>query len=467
MVIQMLIKKSFVLAIGQIINKLLGIIFIIILTNNSDNTYIYTSAYLVFSIFEDLSTIGLVPATSKMVTKLKEEVAYFLYYGKRLTSFLGVIFFIIYLVMLKPISILTTNYDYTAMLIAGISLLILPRYYFNRGYVQGKMEMSCSAISLIVEGSIKVIVLLLGVFIHSVVFEYLALLSIFLANLIGNYILRFKIKNDESKKGKSYLITYFNVFLPYGMLVLFFTLYQAVDVFTLKRLLTNDSDLISSAYLYQANKLIYLPVIIASSFASTLIPGLKEKKNETVKSIFKYLTAILVIFFVLYNLFSSSIFEILYPNNKYYIILNNLSILIFFLSFYKIELGIIHSIGNVGIMVCCTWLSFLFKYILNKMLIPIYGFVAATYSTLFCVIFCIIFGLIIIHKAKIKILRYYLFYLLKYLLVSIISYIIFIYIKKIIVFDVNKVVTLILDLSLFCFIYVAVIVSTILWKFNE
>ncbi|UKI50353.1 MAG: hypothetical protein L6U99_02625 [Clostridium sp.] len=34
-----------------------------------------------------------------------------------------------------------------------------------------------------------------------------------------------------------------------------------------------------SAYLYEANRLIYLPVMIASSFAATLISSFKEKNK--------------------------------------------------------------------------------------------------------------------------------------------------------------------------------------------
>lgn len=467
----MIVKKSIILAIGQVINKILGIVFVFVLSHNSETFSIYTMAYLVFSLFSDLATLGLIPGTSKVVSKMDSlQKASFLSFGRKLTLAIGVIFILIYIVLMPPIAKLMQNNDYLAISIAGMSLCIMPRYFFNRGYLQGQMKMGISALSLSLEGIVRILILLIALKTAPMYLEYMALMSNFIAVIIGNYVLHFGLKEVPKEKSGKYLIHYFDICLPYGMTTLFFTLYQAVDTFTLRRLLPNgiDLELVSSAYLYQANRLIYLPIMIASSFAACIIPTLKEDKEKTIHNVFLYLNAILIFFFGIYILYAKELFNFVYPNNALgYEVLKQMSILILILGFYKVILGILHSLGRVGGIVCITWIAFVLKFILNYTFVPKYASNGALLATIISSLLCIVTGIIVIKRQKIGILKQFmsssLIYFLLFSFSALASY--FIGTRLSLVF--KDIYLLVIEMGVLSFIYVSLIIGRILWKLNQ
>ena len=456
MVMNMLVKKSFILAIGNTINKILGMVFIYILANN-DKAILYQTSYLFFSIFNDIATIGLIPGTTKITSALAEdEVSIFLGFGKRLTKAIGGLAISVYFILGLFYLRYNENSNQIGLVLAGISLFITPSLYFFRGYNQGMLNMNKVAFSLILEGIVRIMIISLNFFIN-VNISYLALIANFLAFLCS--YLYIKINKDYKEKNNKYLVKYFNYCLPYGMTTLFFTLYQAIDVFMIYKYV-NDTKYIS-AYLYEANRLIYLPVMIASSFAATLISSFKEKKD--LKAIFLYLNAILVFFTGLYLLFPKEIFAFLYPKNAYgYVVLRYMVIQIIIFGLYKIILGILHAINKVNGIVCLTWISLILKYTLNRILMTSYSYIGAIIATNICALLCIIYALIILRFEKIKIFGIYTYEIIKYSLMFIISLALLILEMKIFKYFVAK--SIFLQILFLLMNYVIIIIVTILWK---
>ena len=67
--------QAFILGLGQVTGKILSLVFLYRFSKDLGNTglSLYTYAYIPFSIFSDLSTFGLIPGTSKAVSKLIAE----------------------------------------------------------------------------------------------------------------------------------------------------------------------------------------------------------------------------------------------------------------------------------------------------------------------------------------------------------------------------------------------------------
>lgn len=457
MVTCMLVKKSVILAIGNTINKILGMLFIYILANN-DKAILYQTSYLFFSIFNDIATIGLIPGTTKITSALKEdELDVFLSFGRILTKIIGILAILIYFLLSLFYLRYNKNSNSLGLALAGICLFITPSLYFYRGFNQGLLNMNKVAFSLILEGMVRVIVISLIFFIN-VNISYLALIANFLAFLCSYLYFRIN-KTHKNNDFKNYLVKYFNYCLPYGMTTLFFTLYQAIDVFMIYKYVNNIEYV--SAYLYEANRLIYLPVMIASSFAATLISSFKEKKD--LNSIFLYLNAILVFFTGIYLLFAKEIFTFLYPKNMVgYVVLRYMVIQIIIFGLYKIILGILHAINKVNGIVCLTWISLILKYTLNKILIERYSYIGAINATNVCALLCILYAIIILRFEKIKIFGNYMYEIFKYCLVFIIS--LFILALEIKLFKYILIKNIFLQMLLLLMNYVIIIIVTILWK---
>lgn len=94
------IQQALILGIGQLTGKILSLIFLFRFANDlgSSGLTLYTYAYIPFSIFADLSAFGLIPGTSKAISRLiadneKEKAYYLLKKGTFVCLAIGMIFF--------------------------------------------------------------------------------------------------------------------------------------------------------------------------------------------------------------------------------------------------------------------------------------------------------------------------------------------------------------------------------------
>ena len=165
--------QALILGLGQIASKVLSLIFIFRFSKDlgQDGMSIYAYTYVPFSIFADLSTFGFIPGVSKLCSGLlsdnKElEVSYLFKKGVKLAFIIGIIFFIfmfifssqiIQISLFEGISDQTFNIVRINLLLASVSLFLIPVNNFLRGFLQGQLKMYPTAISLIIENIMKII----------------------------------------------------------------------------------------------------------------------------------------------------------------------------------------------------------------------------------------------------------------------------------------------------------------------
>ncbi|MGM9969171.1 MAG: oligosaccharide flippase family protein [Anaeroplasma sp.] len=159
--------QGLILASGQICGKILSLMFIFLLAEKIKpiGLYLYTYAYIPFSLFLDLSSFGIIPGVSRTISKLlaKEEdnkVTYILKTGTIINIILGIIFFIIVNFFSQNILKATLYSGYTKeeyelilnnLKTASLSLLIFPLLSFYKGFLQGHLRMLPSSLAIILE----------------------------------------------------------------------------------------------------------------------------------------------------------------------------------------------------------------------------------------------------------------------------------------------------------------------------
>ena len=165
--------QALILGVGQVGAKILSLVFLFRFANDlgKSTMSLYAFAYVPFSLFADLACFGLIPGTSKLVSKLlgqndEEKVNYLLKRGTLYCIIAGIFFFLFMLFFSRQILSVSLfdGYDEatfetvrTNLLMASLSLFVLPLLHFYKGFLQGHFIMYPSCISIILENVVKLV----------------------------------------------------------------------------------------------------------------------------------------------------------------------------------------------------------------------------------------------------------------------------------------------------------------------
>ena len=296
------------------------------------------------------------------------------------------------------------------MKIASISLIIYPLLSFYKGYLQGHLKMLPSAISIIIENLVRILLYLYiskninistiqNIFIINFVSYLIALLSISI----------FVIKDYFKKGNKSpFIISLLKTTIPIGTVTMFYTFYQLIDTMTLSSLGVDSN--IYSAYMFESIRLIFVPIVLAQSIGGALNPRfnnlcINEKysiANKMAKKITNLMIKLLIPMVFIYILYAKDIFKFFY-NSKLYYILADTAILVFFIGFYKVIIGITQGMKKFKYISLTTFISAIAKIILNIVFVPKLGYVGAILSTITAISICLCVSYYILAKSKINI----------------------------------------------------------------
>ena len=342
------LKGAFVATLCIILTKILGVIYVIPFYSiiGSKGIILYGSAYNIYAIFLNLSTMGLPLAISKMVSEYN-TLDY--QYTKKRTYKLAGNFMIItsiitslILLIIAPLlarNIIKVNIfeensipigalGYSGceqisgkLMISGITqvirvsstaIIFVTLISMIRGYLQGMKYISASSISQVIEQFVRVVVIIFGSYLcmnvlntslsfavsvavfgatAGAIFAYLFL--IYKKKKIPevkNYI----VKDEERKINDKFLfkkiVTYT---VPFIVMELIGTSFQLVDMFTVVRTLTSygysgtDASSIMNIVTTLGTKLNVIVMAIANGIVVSLLPSLTSdyvKGNiETVK----------------------------------------------------------------------------------------------------------------------------------------------------------------------------------------
>jgi O-antigen/teichoic acid export membrane protein len=317
-----LLRGTFILTFGVMLSRILGLVYVFPFNALVDNRggALYAYGYVPYTIFISIATMGVPLAVSKFVSKYNALGEYRV--GRRLfksglllMSLTGIISFIILYTIAPVIAPFVisdggngnTVEDVTTVIRAvSFALLLVPVMSLIRGFFQGHESMGPTALSQVVEQLVRIIFLLASCYIVLKVLDgslvtaiSLSTFAAFVGALGGLAILIwywFKRKEHldqllEKDKGQlqlslkdmyKELIMYAAPFVFVGLAM---PLYQLIDQFTFNRAMASIglADISEDAYAIfnmWVQKLVIIPVTLATSFSLTLIPAITKSYIE-------------------------------------------------------------------------------------------------------------------------------------------------------------------------------------------
>lgn len=311
------INGALIATIGIVITKFLGIIYVIpfyaIIGESSIALYGY--AYTIYNLFLSLSTVGIPPAMSKLISEYNtleyystKERAYKL--GKRLLIVLGIILFII-MFLGAPLIANQIMGDNTGgnskesitfvIRIISTAILIVPYLSVTKGYLQGHKFITPPSISQVLEQIVRIAVILIGSYLCMRVFKVgvvnavgVAVFGATIGALVALIYLLIKIhknkkeiitkaeaKEEEKKITNKAIIKKLLIYsVPFISFGLALSVYDYIDMTTIINTLakigfkTKDAESIIGVINTTGNKLNSVVLAISTGLMTSLVPNI-------------------------------------------------------------------------------------------------------------------------------------------------------------------------------------------------
>ena len=302
-----IIKGAFSLGVGAFICKILGAFYRIPLTNllGSYGLGLYQMVFPVYALLLDFSGAGAPSALSKIISsdlsKNRQNTAFlYLKTSKKLLGLIGLLFTVVLLVGSKIISSLQGNLNaYLGYVFLAPSIFLVCLISCYRGYFQGLMKMSPTAINQVVEQVVKLVLGLLFAFafrknvVHAVagatfaitISEVVALLHLHIfyknssINLQTNYI-------SQKYLDKEMVKNLIKTALPIIIVGILIPLSQVVDSFLVVNILKKYRQDATSLYGLLSGvvlTVINLPVSICYGLSTVSIPSISSTTDPLQK----------------------------------------------------------------------------------------------------------------------------------------------------------------------------------------
>lgn len=445
------LRGTLLLTVASFLSKFLGMIYVIPFTNLVGETgmTLYGFAYVPYTIFLSLSTVGIPLAVSKFVSKYNSLGDYHTSYRTfRLAMLImfatGILSFLIMFFSADILAKWTMKEDSKNISVDDVkfvirmvsfSLLIIPGMAVVRGFFQGNQSMEPTAVSQVIEQIARIVFLLVAVFIviqiadgQNVTAVGWATFAAFIGGLASWVVLLYywrarkqSLDHQLKRQRKKYeyetkdlireLVSYSGVFVFVGLAI---PLFQLVDQFTFKHAMTaiglkDEADVAYSIFNVQGHKLIILPVTIATGLSLALLPEITSAFNSKDRNRVKLLinqALQIIMFFVLpavvgIMLLSDEIYGGLFG-------LQNIDIagplLAWYapsaltLAFFTVTASILQGINEQKFTLISLGLGILTKILLNPIMIQTFESKGAVISTLIGTLIASLLNLSRIHK---------------------------------------------------------------------
>lgn len=311
-----LLRGTFILTVGTILSKILGLIYVIPFFQivGLKGTTLYQYSYVPYTIFISIATAGVPLAVSKFISKYNALEEYAV--GRKLfksgalimllTGFLA--FLVMYLAAPVLAEISTTNKAdlkgvTTVMRALSFALIVVPFMSLNRGYFQGHQSMGPSALSQVVEQIVRVLFMLIGawavlkLFKGSIVSAVSVATFAALIGAIGGLLVLFwywykrkayldeLLLHDKGTMDISLIEIYKEIFIyafPFVLVGIANPLFQAIDQITFERAMVaiGKTKEMASDYFsilnFESQKIVIIPVSLATAFSLTLVPSITK-----------------------------------------------------------------------------------------------------------------------------------------------------------------------------------------------
>lgn len=459
------IKGAFIATFAIFVSKFLGIVYVIPFYSiiGEQNGSLYGYAYTIYNLFLALSTVGIPPAMSKLISEYNtlgyyntKERAYRL--GKKLMLIISVVVFIILFTM-APIIAKAIIGDATggnsiediAFVVRVIStaILVVPLLSISKGYLQGHKFIAPSSYSQILEQIIRIIVILVGSY------TFLNVFKLGMTNAIGVavfgatvgaigaliYVLYKIHKNksqlniDEPIKAEEKKITNKEILkkiitysLPFIMFGLTMSIYEFIDMVTIVKTLTHnlgfstvDAESIIGVMNTWGNKLNSIVIAISIGLTTSLVPNITssyvaKKYSDVKKKINQSLQILILVALPItigLSILATPVFNAFYGENIWGPTVFKYSVFIAIATcLFNTTIIILQSLNKYKTVFISIISGIVIKYILNVPLMILthnlgfQGFYGAITATLIGIAVSVFINLYVLHKDEELKVRY-------------------------------------------------------------
>ncbi len=430
-----IIKGTLILTIAGYISRFLGMIYVIPFNAlvGAQGVALYSYAYIPYTVLISLSTVGIPPAISKMVAKYNAledyktglrvfRISFFLMIVTGFMAFLALYF------SAQPIAEMiisskeaqgNTVEDVTKVIqMVSFALIIIPAMSAVRGFFQGNQTMVPTAVSQVVEQIVRITFVLTAGFIIVVLYDGSYATAVSFATFaafigaLGSVLVLLKFWQTK-KQGfydaieaqqtyyhqslKGLLYELFSYAIPFILVGIATPLYQLVDLFTFNRAmeaigLGSIAELSFAAIHFNGNKLIVIPVMVATGMSLTLVPALTESyTNQRYDKLAREinLSIQIVLFLVI-----PAVFGLIALSSEAYgslFSMEDLSVtsallawnapLALFLALFTVSSAILQGINEQRFAVFSLFVGFIVKLTLNSFLIHTFGAKGSIFAT--------------------------------------------------------------------------------------
>ena len=321
-----IVKGTMLLTGATFLSKFLGMVYLIpfeAMVGDTGGT-LYGFAYIPYTIFISISTLGVPLAVSKFVSKYNSLGDYetsrkILKSGMQLMALTGLVAFLLMFFGAESLAKMSIRQDDEEISLASVTnviqmvsfaLLLIPSMSIVRGFFQGHESMAPTAVSQVVEQVARIAFLLIAVFIVVEIFDGpievavgFATFAAFIGALASGLVLyiywrkrkpyldRHLEQQDYSydipqKKMFKELLGYAGPFVLVGIAI---PLYQFIDNLTFMDAMyvAGQGDLANTAYaaiIVYGHKLVVIPMTLATGLSLSMLPAVTasftEKKTQ-------------------------------------------------------------------------------------------------------------------------------------------------------------------------------------------
>ena len=487
------INGALIATIGIVVTKFLGIVYVIPFYEiiGESNIALYGYAYTIYNLFLSLSTVGIPPAMSKLISEYNtleyyntKERAYKL--GKILLIILGIILFIIMFSLAPFIAnqIMGNNTGGNSkesitfvIRIISTAILVVPYLSVTKGYLQGHKFMLPSSISQVLEQIVRIAVILIGSYLCMRVFKTgvtnaigVAVFGATIGALVDLIYLLIKIKKNKkaiiktsvlkeeekkitNKKIIKKLLIYSVPFISFGLAL---SIYDYIDMTTIINVLTKlgfktvDAESIIGVINTTGNKLNSVVLAISTGLMTSLVPNITSsfvKKDyqdvrKKVNQAFLLLLYVTLPMAIGLSLLSKPVFTLFYGVSKWGPKVFCFTIFIaLFRCLFTTSISIAQSLNKFKNVFLSIVLGIIVKLILQIPLmylfdyIGLYPFYGSTLATILGLCVSVITNLVVINKTVKLDFKKYFKSMFKFIYPLVIMFIILFILKKFVIIN--------------------------------
>ena len=406
------IRGTVILTAAALLIKILSAIYRIPYQNfvGDIGYYVYQQVYPLYAIFLILVTQGFPVVLSKLYVEARaysgELEIYTKKYVQKVLIVFGFVSFCLLFVLAKPLALGMGDVELAPVIkIISLVYLLLPFIALKRGAFQSEYNMVPTAISQIMEQTIRVVIIILSAVILSKLgySVYTGAEGAFLGALSGgivafivltsysNKTIATPTKEVVTKKQQKLMRRKFFVYTfsigTTSLLIIWFQLADSINLY--KILLETYSEVEAKTLkgIYdRAWPLIQLGLVIATSLALNMIPVVtseqnKQRQEEKIKSAIKFTIMISLAAAVGLIVIMKPTNQFLFTNTEGTLVLQILVLSIFFGSAIIALSSILQGLGYMFIPVIAIISGFVFKVLLNMWMVPLLGMIGAAITT--------------------------------------------------------------------------------------